>query len=148
MVEEEATPSQPAIKEEEQMVEVLDSKENFEVFNQPQSLEIPAGDFSHLPPTQVSNLQETSSVPNAMVLQHKTKTSLLDLLEFHAGGNVPKTVIQTKPSTLPFTQIPQLDLADKKRKRDQKGKEAVEKGKGLPTREAKPQKGAKVARTA
>ena len=106
MAEEETTPSQPAIKEEEQMVEVLDSEDNFEVFNQPQSLEAPAGDFSHLPPAQVSNLQETSSVPNAMVLQHKTKTSFLDLLESHAGGNVPKTVIQTKPPTLPFTQIP------------------------------------------
>ena len=50
MAEEETTPSQPSIKEEEQMVEVLDSEDNFEVFNQPQSLEAPAGDFSHLPP--------------------------------------------------------------------------------------------------
>ena len=35
MAEEETTPSQPVIKEEEQMVEVLDSKDNFKVFNQP-----------------------------------------------------------------------------------------------------------------
>ena len=32
---EEATPSQLAIKEEEQVVEVSDSKDDFEVFNQP-----------------------------------------------------------------------------------------------------------------
>lgn len=40
IVEEEATPSQPVIKEEEEVVEVLDSKDNFEVFNQPQSLKL------------------------------------------------------------------------------------------------------------
>ena len=66
--EEEATPSQPAIKEEEQVVEVSDSKDDFEVFNQPQSPKAPTGDFNHLPLAQVSNLQGTSSVPNAMVL--------------------------------------------------------------------------------
>lgn len=33
--EEEATPSQLAIKDEEEMVEVSDSKDDFEVFNQP-----------------------------------------------------------------------------------------------------------------
>ena len=82
-----------------------------------------------------------------MVLQRKTRTSLLDLLESHAGGNVPKTTIQTKPSTPPFTQVPQPDLVNKKRKQDQKDKEVVEEGNGLPSKEAKPQKGAKVART-
>ena len=33
IAEEEATPSQPMIKEEEQVVEVLDSEDKFEVFN-------------------------------------------------------------------------------------------------------------------
>ena len=48
--EEEATPSQPTIKEEEEeIVEVSESEDDFEVFNQPQSLEVPASDFSHLP---------------------------------------------------------------------------------------------------
>ena len=50
MAEEEVTPSQLAIKDEEQVVEVLDSMDDFEVFNQPQSPKAPAGDFSHLPP--------------------------------------------------------------------------------------------------
>ena len=53
---EEATPSQPTIKEEEEeIVEVSESEDDFEVFNQPRSPEVPAGDFSHLPPTQVSH---------------------------------------------------------------------------------------------
>ena len=50
---EEATPSQSTIKEEEEeeIVEVSDFKDNFKVFNQPQSLEVLASDFSHIPPT-------------------------------------------------------------------------------------------------
>lgn len=49
---EEATLSQLAIKEEEEeeIVEVSDSKDDFEVFNQPRSLEVPTGDLSHIPP--------------------------------------------------------------------------------------------------
>ena len=54
-VEDAATPSQPATTEEEEkeergVVEVSDSKDNFKVFNQPQSPEEFTGDFSHLPP--------------------------------------------------------------------------------------------------
>ena len=90
-IAEEATPSQPAIKEgeEEEIVEVSDFEDNFEVFDQHQSLEVPTSDFSHSPPAQVSHIQETSRVPKAMVLQHKTRSSLLDLLKSHGGGNVP-----------------------------------------------------------
>ena len=77
------------------MVEISDFEDNFEVFNQPQSPEPPADDFSHLLPAQVSSTQEALSVPNAIVLQHKAKTSLLELLESHAGGSVLKVVVQT-----------------------------------------------------
>ena len=54
--EDKATPSQPAIKgeEEEKVVEVLDFEDDFEVFNQPQSPEAPTNDSSHLPSSQVS----------------------------------------------------------------------------------------------
>ena len=83
-----------------------------------------------------------------MVLQCKTRTSLLDLLESHAGGNVHKVAIQAKPPTPPPSQASQIDPTDKKRKWDQKGKKVVEEGKGLPAREVESQKGAKVARTA
>ena len=130
------------------MVEVSNSEDDFEVFNQPQSLEALVGDFSHLLPTKVSHTQEALIVLDVMVLQRKTRSSLLDLLESHAGGNMPKKAIQTKPPTPPNTQAPQHDPVDKKRKRDQKGKEVMEEGKGLPSKEVEPQKGAKAAKTA
>ena len=49
--EDEATPSQPTVKgeEEEKVVKVLDSEDNFEVFNRPESPEASTSDFSHLP---------------------------------------------------------------------------------------------------
>ena len=75
------------------MVEVSDFEDDFEVFNQPQSLEAPADDFSHLLPAEVSHTQEALTVPNVIVLQRKTGSSLLDLLESHVGGNVPKKAI-------------------------------------------------------
>ena len=77
-----------------------------------------------------------------IVLQRKTGSSLLDLLESHVGGNVPEKAIQTKPSTPPNTQAPQPNPTDKKMKRDQKCKEVMEEGKDLPSKEAEPQKGA------
>ena len=75
------------------MVEVSDFEDDFEVFNQPQSLEAPAGDFSHLLPAEVSHTQEALTIPNVIVLQRKTGSSLLDLLESHVRGNVPKKAI-------------------------------------------------------
>ncbi|KAL0010799.1 hypothetical protein SO802_005907 [Lithocarpus litseifolius] len=45
-------------------------------------------------------------------------------------------------------QVPQVDPNDKKKKRYQKGKEVVEEGRGLPSKEFEPQKGAKAAKTA
>ena len=72
-----------------------------------------------------------------MVLQRKAKTSLLELLESHAGGNALEVAIQTKPPSPPPSQASQVDPADKKRKRDPKDKEVVEEGRGLPTKEAK-----------
>nr|POE77057.1 hypothetical protein CFP56_71519 [Quercus suber] len=55
---------------------------------------------------------------DAMLLQHKAKTSLLKLLESHTGGTVPEVAIQTKPLTPFLAQTSQPDLVDKKRKRD------------------------------
>ena len=71
-IEDEATLSQPTIKkeeeEEEEVVEVSDSEDNFEVFNQLQSPEASTGDFGDLPPAQASHTYEALSIPNAMVL--------------------------------------------------------------------------------
>ena len=81
-----------------------------------------------------------------MKLQCKPKTSLLDLLESYVRGNAPKTAVQPKPTTLPSTKFFQTDLADKKRKRDSKGKEVMEERRYLPPKEAEAQKGGKQAR--
>ena len=116
--EEEATSSLLVPEVTTKVVEVSDSEEDFKVFNQPLSSEPIDANFSYLPPAQVSNIQEAPSIPNAMVLQCKAKTSLLELLEFHVEGIVPKVAIQTKPPTSLPTQTSQPDLANKKRKRD------------------------------
>ena len=61
--EDEVTPSQPATKEEEEEKEKIVKVDNFEVFNWPESLEVPASDFSHLPSAQVSQIQGDPSIP-------------------------------------------------------------------------------------
>ena len=64
--EDEATPSQPPIREEEEeeeeeeVVEVFDFEDGFEVFNQPQSPEVSISDFNHLPSAKVSQIQGDS----------------------------------------------------------------------------------------
>ena len=79
----EATSSYLAIKEEkeEEIVDVLDSKYDFEVFNLLSSSESPVGDLSLLPLAQVSHSQEDPTISDAMAIQHRTKSSLWDLIE-------------------------------------------------------------------
>lgn len=66
--EEEATPSQPIIKEEAEVAEVSDFEDDFKVVNQPQSPEALTEDFSSLPLGQVRQTQEHPTIPNTMVL--------------------------------------------------------------------------------
>ena len=58
-----------------------ESKDDFKVFNQPESPEVPTGDFSHLPLAQVSQTQGDPSIPEAMGIQRKPKTGLLKVIE-------------------------------------------------------------------
>ena len=70
-----------------------------------------------------------------MVLQRKKNTSLLELLELHSGGSTPEVAIQTWLLT-PFPTYTSLpEQADKKRKRDKKGKEVSEEGEVVPSKE-------------
>ena len=50
---------------------MFDSKDEFEVFNQPQSLEVSTDDFSHLPLVEVSQIQGDSFVLEAMGIKRK-----------------------------------------------------------------------------
>ena len=111
------------------MVEVSGSEDNFEVFNRPQSLEVLTGDFSHLPLIEVSQTQGDLSVPEAIGIQCKARSSLQELLESQAGGNALGKAAQTKLPTPPPTQSLRSNPANRKRKREQKGKEVVEVGK-------------------
>jgi len=68
-------------------------------------------------------------------------------MESQAGGKAPEVAGQAKHPSLPTLHKPQLEPADKKRKREQKGKEVMEEGRGVPPKEIEPQRGAKVAKT-
>ena len=83
-----------------------------------------------------------------MVLQRKSKTSLLELLESHVGGTVLEVAIQTRPPTPLPAHCSQPNPADNKRKRDRKGKDIVEEGDVIPSKELEPQKSAKVVKVA
>ena len=82
--EEEETSTSPTPEEEAlEALEIVDSGENFEIFDQPLAPNSPRVAFSPLPLAQVSSSQGPSNVLEGMVLQRKKKTSLLELLESH-----------------------------------------------------------------
>ena len=81
-----------------------ESKDDFEVFNRPESPEVPAGDFSHLPSAQVSLTQGDPSIPKAMGIQCKPRTGLLEVMESQVGGKMQEKTIQAKLPPLSPTQ--------------------------------------------
>ena len=111
--EDEATPSQPATREEKEeeekgkVVKMLNSEDesddDFKVFNQLESLKVPVGDFSHLPSTQVSQTQGYPSILEAMGIQRKPRTGLLEVMKSQTGGKAPKKTTQAKLPPLPPT---------------------------------------------
>ena len=91
---EEATSSHRALEEETfKLIEVTESEEDFEVLDQSPPAKSPHASFSYLPSAQVSSNQEPSDVLEAMVLQRKKNTSLLELLESHARGSAHEVAI-------------------------------------------------------
>lgn len=56
--------------------------------------------------------------------------------------------IQPRPPTPLLAHISLFDPADKKRKRDKKGKKVLEEGEVIPKKDLEPQKGAKIAKRA
>ena len=69
--EEEATSSEPSIKEREEIVEVSDTEDNFEVLNQPLSLEVLTSDLRFPSSAQLSHNQEAANTSGDMGIQHK-----------------------------------------------------------------------------
>jgi len=76
-----ATPSQPIIKEEEgeEIVDVSDLEDDYEVFNQPQSPKIRIDDLDHLLPAPVFHDHEATDISDTMGIQCKSRLSLQEL---------------------------------------------------------------------
>ena len=117
--------------EEEGFVDLTDSLEEFEIFNQPSSLK---------------------SLPEEMGIQRKPQKSLMELIEDQLGKGGPGKSAQPKlPPPLPKspTRVPQptlpsrIEQADPKRRREQKGKDVTETGRLRPTHEEEAQQAAK-----
>ena len=126
-----------------------DSSEEFEVFNQAPSPEgISADvDFQH---------QAEVTTSNEMGIQRKSQKSLMELIEVQPGKGALGKSAQLKLSPPPpKSPLPppqpslssRLDPADPKRKREQKGKDAVDAGRSLPTHEDETQRATKQQRT-
>ena len=109
---EEGTSSHPSIikeeEEKEEIVEVSDSEDEFDVFNQILSPEASSGDLGFPSLAQSSPHQEAASTSNEMGIQHKQRPTLQELLE-------------SQPA-----QPTRTDPTDHKRKREDKGKEVIE----------------------
>ena len=75
-----ATSSRPTDTEKEEVIEVPDSEDEFEVFNQVLSLEISTPD--HGPPF--------SPILDEMGIKCKPKSSLMDLIESQPGKDAPR----------------------------------------------------------
>ena len=78
-------------------------EDDFEVLSRPESPEVPTGDFSHLPLAQVSQTQGYPSILEAMGIQRKPRTGLLEVMKSQTGGKAPKKTTQAKLPPLPPT---------------------------------------------
>ena len=70
-------------KESEEVVDLLDSQDEFEVFNQPLSPKSTSVDLIHQQEAEIVALDE-------MGIQRKSKRSLLDLIESQPGKDAPR----------------------------------------------------------
>ena len=115
MISSDSTQEEEAVR----VFEVVHSEEeDFEVYNQPNPVDSPTISLQHLPSTHISSNQETTNVPKAIVLQCKN-TSLLELLESHAGRSMPKVFIPLRAHLL-FLVVPLLPNLQKRREREKR----------------------------
>ena len=145
----EATSSQPLTKGEGRIIEVSDFEyfeKDFEVFNHPLSPETLSGNLAHPLLAQESQAQGDSPLPEDMGIQRKLWVGLLSIMESQVGDQAPKKNTLAKLPPLPSFLPPRPDHVDYKRKRDQRGPEAVEGGKGPLPKEAGHQRGGKQAK--
>ena len=92
---EKATSSHPATtkeEEEEEIVEVSDSEDKFDVFNQPLSPKASTGDLRLPFPSQSSHHRGSISILDDMGIQRKQRSTLQELLESQPGKDAPEKV--------------------------------------------------------
>ena len=118
-------------QEEQGFMDLTESVDECEVFNQPSS---------------------PKSLPEEMGIQKKPQKSLLELIENQPGKWGPGKSTQPKlppppPKSPPYAPQPTLPSrikqANPKRRREQKGKDAMETGRPRPTSEEEAQRAAK-----
>ena len=127
-------------KDEETVVTVSESLDDFGIFDQPTSPE---------------------EDPDEMGIQRKPQKSLLELMEGQPGKSAPAKPIPSQASSLPARSPPPAprhpprsspqpalpSAAEQKKRREQKGKEAADTSKSRPTREEDDQRAAKQQKT-
>nr|POF02849.1 hypothetical protein CFP56_10907 [Quercus suber] len=112
---------------EEESIESLTRDEDFEIFYHWDVTEDIIS-TSKMATVAVSEDQEATEVPKAMVIEKKLP-DLLSLLKSHAGGAKLEVPMMPRPPTPVPLPPAQTNPADKKRKRDKKGgKSSVEEG--------------------
>ena len=110
-------------KEEQGFVDLTESEDKFEVFNQPSS---------------------PKSLPEEMGIQRKPQKNLMELIENQPRKGGPGKSAQPKlppppsksPPRAPQPTLPsRIEQADPKRRREQKGKDVMDIGRSCPTHE-------------
>ena len=119
-------------KELKEVVDVPDSDDLYEFFYQPLSPETSTGDLNQSSQPQPSHSEEVAFLKDEMGIQRKPRSTLRELLESRLRKDVPTKAPQIKLPTPPPTQPLWTNLADLKRKREDKGKEVIKGGKNLP----------------
>ena len=129
------SPSPPVPQEEEEgeeesFVDLTDSLDEFETFNQPSS---------------------PMNLPEEMGIQRKPQKNLMELIEDQLGRGGPGKSAQPKlpppppksPSRAPQPTLPsRTEQADPKKRREQKGKDVIETRRSRPTYEEEAQRAA------
>lgn len=111
------------------------SREDFEVFDQPDLVESSEAVPKRLVSAQVSTKQKAINIPEAIVLQRRTP-NILALLESHAKSATLEVSMDLKPLTPHPSRAFLIKLGEKKRKRDKRpGKEVSKEGEIPPTTE-------------
>ena len=116
-------------------VEVSNFEDEFNVFNQILSSKALPGDLSSASSAQFNFHQEEVNTSDEMGIQRKQRSTLQELLESQPRGHAPRKTPQTRlPTPLPIQPL-RADLADHKRKREEKWNDVVETMKTQPSQE-------------